>query len=221
MIKRLLLPAAILVMGLVYIFVWHGIVFKLIPMCLILIFAYFQAPAAKSTYTKLILSGLFFCMLGDGLLHWFIVGLTAFLIGHLFYLSAFTTRWQFSAFRLCLLIPLVCYAVYMGWKLHLGLESGGHSNLSAPIILYMIAIMLMGFFAIMSGNLKAAIGALLFVISDSILSWNMFISKVSYSEVLIMSTYYTAQFLIAGSIPNNQRNRSSVDNQVMQNNPTK
>ncbi|WP_311280639.1 hypothetical protein [Peribacillus simplex] len=34
-------------------------------------------------------------MLGDGLLIWFVLGLSAFLIGHLFYISAFFRLWTF------------------------------------------------------------------------------------------------------------------------------
>ncbi|MFP3472641.1 lysoplasmalogenase family protein, partial [Micrococcus sp. SIMBA_144] len=54
--------------------------------------------------------------------------------------------------------------------------------------------------AIMTGNKWAISGSLLFVLSDSILSWNMFVAAIPYSDVLIMSTYYSAQFLIAGSL---------------------
>ncbi|MDR0270615.1 lysoplasmalogenase [Paenibacillus sp.] len=216
MIKRLL-PAAILVMGLLYIFVLHELIlFKLIPMCLILIYAYLHAPAAKSKYDSLTISGLFFCMLGDGLLQWFIIGLTAFLVGHLFYLSAFSTRWKFSTIRISVLIPLICYAGFMGWQLYQGLESSGKTTLEAPVLLYLIAIMLMGFFAVMSGSLMASCGALLFLASDSILSWNMFISAVPYSSILIMTTYYAAQFLIASSIRSKRHTRSGMENEVLQ-----
>ncbi len=41
-----------------------------------------------------------------------------------------------------------------------------------------------------------AAGAALFLISDMILSWNKFVSPVSYSNILIMTTYYSGQLLI-------------------------
>lgn len=50
----------------------------------------------------------------------------------------------------------------------------------------------------MTGNAAAIIGGVLFVISDSILSWNKF--NVAFSGPLIMLTYYAAQFCIANSI---------------------
>ena len=41
-----------------------------------------------------------------------------------------------------------------------------------------------------------AIGAVLFVFSDFILSWNMFVEPVPYSAYLILITYYAAQWLL-------------------------
>ncbi|MDQ6597861.1 lysoplasmalogenase family protein [Bacillus salipaludis] len=52
----------------------------------------------------------------------------------------------------------------------------------------------------LSQNIWAIIGSILFVLSDSILSWNLFVSEIPYSDILIMTTYYTAQFLIAHSL---------------------
>jgi uncharacterized membrane protein YhhN len=65
---------------------------------------------------------------------------------------------------------------------------------------YLLIILLMGWFSIMSGNIWSMMGSTLFIISDSILAWNKFVSDVSYSGMLIMLTYYTAQFLIANSV---------------------
>ena len=41
-----------------------------------------------------------------------------------------------------------------------------------------------------------AIGAVLFVFSDFILAWNMFVEPVPYSRYLILITYYAAQWLL-------------------------
>ena len=41
-----------------------------------------------------------------------------------------------------------------------------------------------------------AIGAVLFVFSDFILAWNMFVEPVPYSAYLILITYYAAQWLL-------------------------
>ena len=43
----------------------------------------------------------------------------------------------------------------------------------------------------------SAIGAIIFVISDGFIAVNLFYTPLSNAQFLIMSTYYTAQFLIA------------------------
>jgi len=50
------------------------------------------------------------------------------------------------------------------------------------------------------------IGAAFFVISDSLIALNRFVFKIQYSGLLIMVTYYVAQFLIIiGIIKNIKR----------------
>lgn len=200
------LPAAILVMGLVYIFGSSALIFKLIPMWLILIYAYLQKPSVKDRYSLITLIGLFFCMLGDGLLQWFMIGLSAFLIGHLFYTAAFITRWRFSWLRFLTIIPILIFSGLMGYQLYHALIDSGDGGLVIPVFIYLVAIASMGWFSIMTGNKWAILGSLLFITSDSILSWNMFVSDVAYSGPIIMSTYYTAQFLISKSIGHDKVN---------------
>ena len=196
----------ILVMSIIYIFFIPAepfgikLLFKLIPMWLIIYFAYLQQPAGERNNKGLILTGLFFCMLGDGLLHWFIVGLSFFLIGHLIYIAGFLKKWNFSKLRLLSILPLLVFDFIMGQKLINALQDAGNDGLIIPVVIYIGAISFMAWAAFMTGNLYAIIGSLLFVISDTILSWNMFISNVPNSHFLIMSTYYAAQYAIASSI---------------------
>ncbi|MED3788136.1 lysoplasmalogenase [Peribacillus frigoritolerans] len=199
------LPAAILITGLSYIFLIPEepliikILFKVLPMLLILLYARTNV-GRRGRYQSLILLGLFFCMLGDGLLIWFVIGLSAFLIGHLFYISAFFGRWNFSWLRFATILPISIYSTWISREmLHSLIEKGEH-NLIIPVICYVTVISLMGWAAFMTGNAAAIIGGLLFMISDSILSWNKFIDDVAFSGPLIMLTYYAAQFCIANSI---------------------
>jgi uncharacterized membrane protein YhhN len=195
-------------MSLLYIFIIPDdpfavkILFKLIPMWLILYYAFSQATRKKSATHWLLLSGLTFCMFGDGLLVWFIVGLTAFLIGHLFYSAAFLSRWKFSLLRFLMIIPITLYGFIIGKEIINAILLDGNNALVLPVSFYIIVISLMAWSAIMTGNKWAIAGSILFVISDSILSWNMFVSDITHSGVLIMTTYYGAQFLIATSIRN-------------------
>ena len=199
------LPAAILITGLLYIFfipeepLIIKIMFKVIPMLLILLYACTNA-GRRDRYQSLILLGLFFCMLGDGLLIWFVIGLSAFLIGHLFYISAFFRLWTFSWLRFATILPISIYSTWIGREIVRSLNEKGEHNLIIPVICYVTVISLMGWTAFMTGNATAITGGVLFVISDSILSWNKFIDDVAFSGPLIMLTYYAAQFCIANSI---------------------
>lgn len=204
--KKYGLPLLILLMSILYIFFIPAepmevkLLFKLIPMWLMIGYACLQLPSRKTRTHYLILAGLFFCMLGDGLLIWFVIGLTAFLIGHLFYMTGFFSQWRFSVIRFITIVPIGAYSFFMGKELITALELSGKDTLIIPVLAYITVISFMLWSAIMTANPWAITGSVLFVISDSILSWNMFISDVPNSGVLIMSTYYSAQFLIARSL---------------------
>lgn len=200
------LPALIALTGLLYIFVIPSepeavkLLFKVIPMALIIAYAYRLSADSRKRYHWLIMAGLFFCTIGDGTLRWFVVGLSAFLVGHLFYLTAFIGRWRFSKLRFAALLPIAAFAVLMGNELVQALSADGKSSLIAPVVAYVAVICTMGWTAIMTGSRTAIAGSLLFMVSDSILSWNMFVSDIAYSGPLIMLTYYSAQFLISSSL---------------------
>lgn len=200
------LPLLILAFSILYIFfipsepIGLKILFKLIPMLLILYFAFSLKPVQSPKYRMLVLIGLFFCMVGDGTLIWFVVGLSAFLIGHLFYTAGFISSWNYSHKRMLSIIPIAIYAFLMCSNITAALIDKGDRGLILPVIAYTIAISTMVFTAIMTGNKWAIIGSVLFIISDSILSWDLFVQTVSYSHQLIMITYYSAKFLIARSI---------------------
>ncbi|WP_336787809.1 lysoplasmalogenase [Paenibacillus sp. MMO-177] len=201
-----MMPALILLTGLLYIFIIpaepHAVklIFKAIPMLLIIAYAYLQSAQNGKRFQQILLAGLVFCVIGDVTLDNFVVGLSAFLIGHLFYLSGFFGQWKFSFWRLVTIVPIGAYAVYMGYELLDALTKSGDDALKIPVLVYVTAISLMGWSAIMSGNAWAVAGALLFMASDSILAWNKFVSDVDGSNVLIMTTYYAAQFCIATCI---------------------
>lgn len=200
------LPLLILTMSILYIFIVPDdpfvfkLFFKLIPMAMILMYAFEQSGRWKSKTHWLLLCGLIFSMLGDGTIHWFILGLSAFLIGHLFYITGFLTRWNFSVIRMLYAIPVGIYAILFGRRLIQALNESGEQSLVIPVLLYILVISIMTWSAMMTGNRWALWGSILFVISDSVLAWNMFVSPIPKAAELIMLTYYSAQFLIAHSL---------------------
>jgi len=186
-------------------------VFKLLPMLLIIVLALRAKPIDRTLmYKGFVVAGLLFSMAGDAFLlnagdRWFMFGLAAFLIGHLLYIAAMLKRWRHSWLRLLWTLPIGAYSWFVGSKLHESITNtdvGGQSDLWMPVLVYLCVIAVMCWLAIMSRNGHAAAGAVLFVLSDSTLAWNKFVSAVPAAGLLIMFTYFAAQLLIAGSIAN-------------------
>lgn len=155
-------------------------------------------------YKWLILIGLFFCLGGDIFLmlppRYFLFGLISFLIGHLSYIAAFVTDAGFTVSVWGL--PLLLYGVGIYWLLqpHLG-------KMRLPVLFYVVTILVMAWQAVgrwtavpTTPALFAAIGALFFVVSDSILALDRFRQKFWAARILVLSTYWLAQWLIAHSV---------------------
>lgn len=211
-----LLRMIILIMGIIYIFVIPNnpmevkLLFKIIPMLLIIYYGLQRLPIERHLTHYLILFGLGFSMIGDGTLHWFIIGLSAFLIGHLFYIGAFLRQFQWSWQRMLSIIPLLLFGLFIGYRLVESLRLDANDTLIIPVIIYILAIMTMCWLATMTNNIWAIIGSVLFVISDSILAWNKFVSVIDFADVLIMVTYYAAQFFIAHCLTTIVNTRRSI-----------
>ncbi len=169
----------------------------------------------KGRYSKSTAFGLIAGLLGDVLLmfsednpNFFIAGLISFLIGHLFYARAFYIDYSLNktvnlGYRKNALIAYGFYIIIFLLVLlpHLG-------NLIIPVFIYALVISLMGVLAVCrSGRVNSLsfkavfIGSILFVISDSILAYNKFVSPVPLASLFIMSTYMLAQyFIVKGNI---------------------
>lgn len=196
---------AIIIMGALYIFlippdpVGFKIFMKLIPMALIIIFAAMTPSLISHTYKRIIIAGLFICMIADGVIYWFMAGLITFFIGHLFYIFAFNSasrkhipKWAASL--------LLLYGVGMAIWIAGSQFANGESILGVAILAYIAVILTMGWMAIRT-QLKLAIsGALLFIFSDSVLAIDRFVVDIPYRDAFVMVTYYAAQVFIAASI---------------------
>ncbi len=180
------------------------LIFK--PLALILIILIVVTfPAIDPNYKIFILAGLVLSLLGDMFLIYpeqhFKKGLIAFLIGHVFYIIAFVvssgvhfTAWIFLPIALVGILYLRHILPYSG-------------KMKIPIIVYVIIIVSMGWIAIERlnymttlGTILAAIGAILFMISDSFLALNKFKKPFFSAKLIILSTYFTAQLLLAASV---------------------
>ena len=87
--------------------------------------------------------------------------------------------------------------------------------LRVPVIAYTVVLACMAALALARGIKPprgarrgagvAALGALLFVASDSLLAWDRFAGPLPYAVFGVLATYYAAQWCIASSIPRRAR----------------
>lgn len=178
-------------------------IFKPLTMVFIIAIALLEEITVSDTYKLLVIVGLLFSVMGDVWLmvpnDYFVRGLVSFLVAHIFYIVAFTSVGNNIASPF-LLIPMAAFAGGVFWYLRPGL-----GKYLVPVVVYMLVILVMGWQSfnrldIEAGGLVAVIGALLFMLSDSILAINRFRQHFHLAQLLILSTYFAAQWFIAQSI---------------------
>lgn len=178
-------------------------VFKPLSTLLILLIALHFARRANRPYAFWITLGLFFSLAGDIYLifpgRFFVQGLSAFLLTHLIYILAFTRDVKFPANWLVWLLFLAI-AVANFFLLKPNLPAG----LAIPVAIYALALSTMTAQAISrflllrtAATKLAAIGAVFFLVSDTLLAWDRFFFSLPFSALLIVVPYYAAQLLIA------------------------
>jgi len=130
---------------------------------------------------------------------YFVPGLVSFLIAHLAYIVLFKRGQAWFASPRALMATLgfggVMYAV---------LWTGGlPAGLRGPVAVYVLVITLMAAQAIgratalrERGAVWVAVGACFFLLSDTLLALNRFVTPLPLAPLWVLSTYYAAQLLI-------------------------
>jgi len=164
---------------------------------------------ASNRLHKYMFAGLFFSWIGDVLLEvpgggeiMFMAGLGGFLISLVLYAVVFFAtpgRNEIFHNRFYLLIPVLLYGFAMGLYLYDHLD-----EMRLPVIVYETAMISMLAGAVSrigkvnrTSYFMILTGAILFIISDSVLALNKFVQPVPLSTLIIMGTYFAAQWLIA------------------------
>ncbi|RNL52523.1 lysoplasmalogenase [Pedobacter jejuensis] len=170
----------------------------------------YSSTNLKGRFHKRIFTGLVFGLIGDVFLmlqsgrpNFFIFGLIAFLLCHIFYVRAFILDhksnpnyknpfflWAIGAFA------IFCSGLFFYLQPNLG-------AMQFPVLMYAIIIT---FMAIMAVNRYGKVnifsfklilfGSLFFLLSDSVLAVNKFGQPIPQAGVLIMASYMIAQYLI-------------------------
>jgi uncharacterized membrane protein YhhN len=180
-------------------------VFKPLTTILILLLAVTAPAKTGPFYQTAIIVGLVFSLAGDVFLmlpaDLFVAGLASFLLAHCCYIAAFTSKTGLRSSAL-LALPFV---IYVGAFFRLLLPHVG--ALRVPVIVYGLVLCAMAWRAgeawRLGGEQRATwafIGAVLFVISDSALAYNRFVSAFRSSSAVVLGTYFAAQWMIARSV---------------------
>ena len=180
---------------------------KPLLMPLLVVYFIFNARSFISSLEKWIVLALLFSWAGDVLLMFesmngifFIFGLVAFLIAHIFYILFYENviRKEGLKKNYWWFLPVIIFYVSLIYILspHLG-------DMKLPVRIYGIVISYMLIQALQTGRIKdlgAATlmisGAVLFITSDSVLAINKFYESFEYAGIAIMLTYGIAQLLI-------------------------
>lgn len=202
---------------------WVHWIAKPLATLLILAAAALAGVPVSTRYRAWIVAGMAFSLVGDVLLmlpaNLFVAGLLAFLGGHLCFIAAFLGDSRLAARPLAWLACVVVGGANLAllWP---SIPAGLHP----AVAVYGLVLSCMGAQALArawchAGDAlarparRAAIGGLLFMLSDSLLAWNRFHGAVPLATLWVLGSYYAALWLIARSVA---RDEASIEAGAMQ-----
>lgn len=174
---------------------------KSIPIFCLAILTFVLVPGPRG---KLMTSGFLFSGAGDVILainqgQYFVYGLSAFLVAHIFYIIAFLSGGmiKMTLVRKAAAAAMVVYGSTLGVVMLPGL-----GEMTFPVLIYLAVILVMGVSACAAGTNHGLIiaGAALFIVSDSLIAINKFLTPIPAASLFIMTTYYAGQFLICRGV---------------------
>ena len=184
----------------------------LVPLLLIAVYVSIENTKHKRS-SVLINIAFLFCFIGDVILLNdkesinFIAGLCSFLLAHIIFIIFFYRLKRFTAkHRIFTFITSVSIFVYVLILLFLIRTKVASQNLEIPVIIYAVVLGTMLLCAInvsKNRSLKRLAanyfipGAVLFVISDSVLAYSKFGTSFRYDGIIIMITYAAALYFLA------------------------
>jgi uncharacterized membrane protein YhhN len=189
------------------------------PLILISLICYYYFSLASQYRSTLLLLALMLSLAGDLLLlkaDYFIPGLIAFLCAHVAYIFVYRQHQQSEQqqslqgiHRMRMAFPIILAGSGLVVVLYPKL-----GDLRIPVMIYALVITIMALTALFRYGRTTSesfwlvfFGAILFMLSDSVLAINKFLTPFNYAGIYIMLTYSIGQFLIVqGLIKHPQEN---------------
>ncbi len=191
------------------------VIFK--PLIVISLVVYIAIhPLQKIKALVFAVSGLLFSLLGDVLLlfqtknnpKFFVLGLIAFLIAHLFYIIYYLRSTDVAITSKKLKTkPIIVLAILAFGTLLFTLLFNNLGGLKIPVFAYTAVLISMNLFAlnrygkVSDESFKLImIGAIFFTLSDSMLAVNKFLLPIPLAKIWILGTYAAAQYFITKGV---------------------
>jgi uncharacterized membrane protein YhhN len=161
-----------------------------------------MTAGGSSTATTLAVIALVLCLIGDIALldavDRFVVGLAAFLLGHIAFMVMFISRgldrWSPAG------VAVIGCAVLLGTVAVPIVRGAATKGFGVPVRAYLIVISAMCVIGWATGNWLIVLGATAFIVSDAILGWNQFVTETKWRHLAIMVTYHVAIVALALSL---------------------
>ncbi len=189
---------------------WLHWVCKPLTTALILGMVLRTEPAVSPRYRRWMAAGMVCSLAGDVFLMLpqdaFVAGLVSFLLAHLCFIVALLGDSRFAE-RPWGMLACVAYGAFNLWALWPSLPDALH----VPVVVYVLVLSGMGGQAVVRANRHARdalagsaqwsmAGALLFMLSDTLLAWDRFRFVIPLSGLWVLATYYAALWCLARSV---------------------
>lgn len=169
----------------------------------------------KGLKEYLIILALIFSGAGDlsGVAGQLILQMSFFAIAHILYITAFLQKARFSIAGIVTSVLIVgfvlFYTIFITIKVH-------DNELYAPVI-YSIVISVMcasSFLYNWQYRTLFRIGAVLFILSDGMIAWRMYMGSFPYMSLAIMASYYLAQYLFTNGVLRRDKPDSNMSTSI-------
>ncbi len=218
----LLLGAAIALMvldWLVILWDWRALKWFSKPMVMVVVFVLSGSLLGWQVHgmASLLFLAQIFGLLGDIFLmfrgRWFLAGLGSFLVGHFFYIGlagfflfqipAFTI-WKEKVSIIFLLMLLMAILVLFNRVFAPALHPKKFLWRAVKIYASVLSLMMVSVFGVVILSevqdwlvMSAALGGILFLISDFLLAYDRFIVRLSFGRIMVRITYHLGQLFLA------------------------
>lgn len=174
------------------------------PATTVLVIGLAVASGATADRVAVAVVALGFCLIGDVALlpaiDRFVVGLAAFLVGHLLFIVLFEQYGLDNPIAGGIALAL---AVVLATAVAPTIVRGAHEQrtaLAIPVMAYFAAISAMAVCGWATGRPWVIAGTTLFVLSDAILGWREFVTSRPWMPLAVMTTYHGALVALALSL---------------------